>query len=142
MSTQYIPDAIRSFIKDKLFMSSDNDFAQEEVLNDGLSGAKVYRINIRSRRERCSGYYIIKCIDTTSRWYDEDRNEKARYEILHTNSQQFGDRLVKVFSYGRAEEFFVIIYSQAVSSVVHAVPLEKLAGKNLIAFIKQLSNDY
>ena len=141
ISAQKIPEAVRNFAKSKLAMISDDDFIQVEELNDGRSGAIVYRVEIKSKRSRLSGYYIIKCVDTTGPWFQKERNEATRYALLINNCQQFKDKLVTLFCYDHVGTLLVIIYSQAVSSVTHAVPLENLSGNALIKYISMLSSD-
>ena len=87
---------ILEFVKGKLSIVNNQDI-NDTPLADGRSGAEVYSIKVKSRRNRLNGRHIIKiCTAVEGR----GENEAAKARQLYEYAPQFSDHLVKVEATG------------------------------------------
>ena len=128
---------ILDYIKEKLSVVNDQDI-NDVPLTDGRSGAEVYSIKVKSRRNRLNGRHIIKICTTAG---DRDENEAAKARQLYDYAPQFSNHLVKVEATGQVGGKDVIIYSQANNSQMHSVAFSNLDGVRIAKYARWALRD-
>lgn len=132
-----MPNEIRNFVKEKLFVVSDQNIG-EKILSGGRSGSDVYAIIVMSNRPRLSGNYIVKICPPTLQ-QGESEAEKARQ--FHDYSPNFSKRLVKYIDKKHIDGKDVIIYGQANESQLHSTSFSKLDAKHLARYTRCVSRE-
>ena len=126
---------IRDFLKNKLSIASDQDISEKSLTN-GRSGAEVYSIKVQSRRNRLSGYYIVKVCNTTA---ERNETEVHKAQQLYSYSPEFSSHLVKVEAYQQVGGRDVIIYRQANDSRISSTAFSLLDGERLAKYTRRAS---
>ncbi len=137
MEVEMLSQKIQAFIKERLYVVSD-DCIEAHLLTEGRSGANVYRTNVKSRRERLTGNYIVKICDIPAK---EEEKEAYKADALHKSAPDFSKHLVKVEAEAEIDGKTVIIYNQANNSVMDMVAFSELSGDMLAKYVKQVSFD-
>lgn len=142
-----LPQAIRKYLMDCLKVSSEQHIQDEIELSDGKSGAYVYRVKVISRRERFSGTYVIKCCDTTDKWYTHSASEAERYkQLFRVVPDSYKERLVELPFEKQIGDYYVLVYRQANDSIIHSKSLDNLCdsrrNKYLSLISKELLTDF
>ena len=95
-------------------------------ITEGLSEAEVYLLIINNAaRARDNGNYILKIIDTTSRWFLKNDNESNKAEVIYANSAHYQQHLVKVRTKKYIDNKLVIVYFYALKSRLNSISLDK-----------------
>lgn len=128
---------IQEFIKEKLAVVSDDGINAYSLI-EGRSGADVYRIKIKSRRDRLNGSYIVKVCSIPER---DKENEANKANILHHGATDFSQHLVKVEKEAEVDGKYLIIYHQANDIVIDMTAFSELSGEVLAKYVKQVSFD-
>lgn len=127
-----LSEEILDFVKKKLSVVTDQDI-QDTPLNDGRSGAEVYSIKVKSRKNRFNGHHIVKICNSAE---ERSENEAEKARQLYEYAPQFSDHLVKVEATGKVGERDVIIYAQANKSHMHSVSFSKLDGEHIAKYTR------
>lgn len=130
---------ICEYIRECLHVSSDENTIEPLLLTDGKSGASVYRMKILSQRERLSGTYVLKQIDTKSRWYSARNNEAEKSQRIFEKANPFSLRLVKLVDERIFEDKHVLIYRQANESVLNTASLDNLKTSEQSNYLRLIS---
>ena len=126
----------------KTFGINELNGFKETRLNDGLSGAEVYILEIlKPRRKRDHGIYVLKVIDTLSEWYNEENNEAVRSKKLCDEAADFQKHLVKVEKNAVVDHKLILILSFALKSEVSTISLERIRLDNKLPLLEQISYD-
>ena len=114
---------IKTVIKNYFETVNDDDY-ELNALTDGLSGAQVYILRIKKSpiNERI-GIYILKIIDTTSCWYNEQFNEADKTEEIYNQSEKYQDHLVKLCYRQTIDDKLIIICSYALQNELCSITL-------------------
>ncbi len=134
-----ITEEIWKYIKTILHVVSDNGITNTVTLTDGKSGAEVYRIGIISRRERETGTYIVKLINTSSKWYNKCNNEAQKSINIYTTKTAFKNRLVELCSDEVIDGYHVLISRQANDSITNTSMLDKLKVTEQMKVLESIS---
>lgn len=95
-------------------------------ITEGLSEAEVYLLIINNAaRARDNGNYILKIIDSTSRWFLKNDNESNKAEAIYANSTHYQQHLVKVRTKKYIDDKLVIVYFYALKSRLNSISLDK-----------------
>lgn len=117
---------IMSYIQTQLKIDGGGHISDIVELGEGKSEAQVYRTKVVSSCSTLSGIYIIKLINTASKWFSPMDNEGQKCRKLHQQAKDFCDHLVELVASEEVDGYVVLLYRQANDSILNSDTLDKL----------------
>ncbi len=129
---------IIAYIGMRLKVDGDN-ISDVVEMSGGKSGAQVFRAKVVSTGNGLSGIYIIKLIDTSSKWFSHTGSEETRCKELHNRAEKFCSRLVELVAAEKISGQLVLLYRQANDSVLNSATLDKLKWDERARYLECVS---
>lgn len=133
-----LPNTIKTYVQTELHANSGgiSDIAE---LGEGRSEALVYRVKVISNQSNLSGIYIIKLINTSSKWFSRQDNEEQKCKNLHSQAGTFSNHLVDLVDSKEIDGYVVLLYRQANDSILNSDMLDRLDGTGKAEYLKVVS---